>query len=155
MLREDFERLFSREEKALAPSYESIYRKNGHHIVDNQQESVTRFYNSYGWESKSRGINNDDHLSIELLFLTILVEKYLIMDDEACRIEMRGEIRRFIDKHILSWVPAWNEKIQHHARTLCYKGIATLIFACVEDLYSILGDNTHASFQNENIKNLD
>jgi len=54
---------------------------------------------------------------------------------------MRIEIRRFIDQHLMSWVPDWNKKIQEHANTLSYKGISTLILACTEDLYSIMDQN--------------
>jgi TorA maturation chaperone TorD len=153
MMREDHYRLFTRQDLALAPAYESFYMKNVdtslHHHIDN----VAKFYNSYGWESKFRGKINDDHLGIELLFLTILIEKYMVLEDDACRIEMRGEIRRFIKQHILSWVALWHESIQRHAKTLCYKGISTLIYACVEDLYRVLGENAGTSDQRINLKN--
>lgn len=100
--------------------------------------SVSEFYNSYGWESKIKGKIQDDHLGMEILFLTTLVEKYLALDDDACRVEMRREIRRFIDQHILSWIPAWNDKMQVYSHTMCYKGIGTLIYACTQDIYGIL-----------------
>ena len=114
---------------------------------------VTEFYNSYGWESKFRGKISDDHLGIELLFLTLLIDKYLVLDDEACRSEMKNEIRRFIDQHILSWIPAWNKRMQEKAKTLCYKGIGTLIFACIEDLFSYLESKKDALNQDFNLKN--
>ena len=153
MLQEVYIRLFTRQDLPLAPAYESLYIKNGDHNLNHHHDFVTKFYDSYGWESKFRGKINDDHLGIELLFMTILIEKYLVLDDDACRIEMKGEIRRFIEQHILSWVSLWNENIQHNAKTLCYKGISTLIFACVEDLYSLLGENAGTSNRSVNLKN--
>ena len=102
---------------------------------------MSDFYNSYGWKSKFKGKINDDHLGIELLFLTLLIEKYLVLDDEVCRGEMRNEIQRFIDQHIFSWIREWNKKVQVHSNTLCYKGIGTLIFACTEDIFSICDQN--------------
>jgi putative dimethyl sulfoxide reductase chaperone len=148
ILREDYFRLFARQAEPLAPAYESRYQNKGQNA-----SSVTEFYSSYGWESKFKDRIMDDHLGTELLFLTILVEKYLVLDDDPCLVEMRGEIRRFIDEHILSWVPEWNNNIQHHAKTLCYKSIGTLIFACVEDIYSFLGQNNNALHQSDNLKN--
>ena len=71
-------------------------------------------------------------------FLHGLIEKYLALEDEPCRIEMRKEILRFIDQHLLPWIPHWNEQMQEHATTLCYKGIGTLIHACIEDINSLL-----------------
>ena len=38
---------------------------------------------------------------LNFCFLTLLIDKYLVLDDDACRGEMRKEIRRFINHHIL------------------------------------------------------
>jgi len=145
-LREDFIRLFSRAELKLAPALESLYLKNpgneGRHT-----ESATEFYNSYGWVSKFRGKIHDDHLGVELLFLTRLIDKFLDLDDKVCRVEMRNEIVRFIDDHILSWVGEWNMKVQENAGTSTFKGVGTLIVACAEDLRSFLIEEAQVSHQ--------
>lgn len=138
LLHEDFLRLFS--VNVLAPAYES-QNKNG---VSVRNSVVTEFYESYGWKSRFKGRINDDHLGIELLFLTLLIDKYLTLDDEACKNEMRKEIMRFIDTHILSWVPQWNSKVQTHAGTLAFKGIGNLILACSEDIFLFFGQKSTA-----------
>jgi TorA maturation chaperone TorD len=104
-------------------------------------EKVSDFYNSYGWQKRTRYKIPDDNLGIELLFLTLLNDKYITLDDEVSRAEMRNEIRRFIRQHMLSWLPEWNERMQEYSGTLCYKGIATLIYASCEDIYDLL-DNS-------------
>ena len=143
-MREDYNRLFEGQGTPLAPAFESIYSNDSE---SNQNGStVSDFYNSYGWISKYKGKIKDDHLGIELLFLTLLVEKYLVLDDQVCVVEMRNEIRRFIDQHIFTWIRRWNAKMQEFAGTMCYKGIATLIFACIEDIYSLC-DNTPATYR--------
>jgi TorA maturation chaperone TorD len=147
-LNEDYNRLFANEGRALAPAFESLYTNNS-----GSGQSVSGFYDSYGWKSKVKGKINDDHLGIELLFLTLLVEKYLVLDDQACVAEMRNEIRRFIDDHIFTWIRRWNSKMQELANTLCYKGIATLIYACVEDIYSLCDNQIVAFMQPGNLKN--
>jgi putative dimethyl sulfoxide reductase chaperone len=152
-LHEDFLRLFSRPEPALAPAFESHYPR---HISDDSgyySANVTEFYKSYGWESRFKGRISDDHLGIELLFLTLLIDKYLAMDDEACLGEMRKEIRRFLKHHILSWVPQWNKKIQAHADTLSFKGIGNLILACSEDIFLIFAQKSTTSVSTDFIKN--
>lgn len=153
LLQEDYILLFSERGSGLAPPYESLYMKNDSDYSSRVPLLVSEFYNSYGWKSKFRGKINDDHLAVELLFLTILVEKYLVLDDDACQGEMRTEIRRFIHQHILSWVDAWNENIQKNAKSLCYKGIGTLILACVQDIYSYLDNSMATFFQSLNLKN--
>lgn len=153
MLREDFIRLFARNGMTFAPAYESLYRNNGQLNLVHNYGNVSEFYNAYGWVSKFKGKIQDDHLGIELLFLTILIDKYLVLDDEACLGEMRKEIRRFIDFHILSWIPEWNKKVQAHSNTLCFKGIGTLILACTEDIFSLLDQKSSTTFSISNLKN--
>lgn len=153
LLQEDYVRLFTSQDIPIAPAYESLYKKSGQLNSSHHSSSVTEFYNSYGWESKFKGKIKDDHLGIELLFLTLLVDKYLVLEDEACRNEMRKEIRRFIDYHLLSWITPWNENIQKNANTLCFKGIGTMILACSEDIFSILDQRTSTAFSSDNLKN--
>ena len=152
MLQEDFARLFSTEGSVLAPAYESLYTKNRNN-ANNLAASVSEFYNSYGWQSKFKGKVKDDHLSVELLFLTLLIDKYLVLDDDACRGEMEKEIQRFIDQHILSWVPEWNNRVQIYSNTLCFKGIGTLILACTEDIFSIFGQKHLNNIPTGDLKN--
>jgi TorA maturation chaperone TorD len=134
LLQQDFNRLLSTNGNPLAPAVKSGYYNR---LPGALSENVGDFYNSYGWRYRSRFSIPDDNLGIELLFLTLLTEKYITFDDEACRNEMRNEIKRFIEKHILSWVPDWNTIMQEKAETLCYKGIANLIYACTEDIYNL------------------
>jgi TorA maturation chaperone TorD len=88
-----------------------------------------------------------------LLFLTILIDKYQVLDDDACSREMEKEIQRFIELHILSWVPEWNRLVQDNSNTLCFKGIATLILACSEDIFSILGQRHLVNTSTTSLKN--
>lgn len=141
MMRIDYYTLFTNNSEPLAPPVESFFQKNNTITPGKEMAPVNEFYSSYGWTSKFRNHFPDDHLGVELLFLTLMIEKYLELDDEACNKEMRVEIRRFIDEHILSWIPEWNDKVQTKAKTKSYKGIATLIQACVEDIYSMMEGN--------------
>jgi putative dimethyl sulfoxide reductase chaperone len=141
MMKEDYVELFTGTGNPLAPPYESVYISSDGLIAGNQISEVKEFYKSYGWESKYDGKIPDDHLGVELLFLTLMVEKLLDLDDEICNTEMRNEIRRFIKQHLMSWIPDWNKNVQRHAITLSYKGIGTLILACVEDLYIIMSQS--------------
>jgi TorA maturation chaperone TorD len=152
-LHEDYLRLFKREFLALAPAYESDYSYEIFKYSGFRPLKVTEFYDSYGWKSKFKGKIDDDHLGIELLFLTLLIDKYLTLDDEACRGEMRKEIRRFINSHILSWVPVWNQKIQTEANTLAFKGIGNLILACSEDIFLLFDQKPEAAISSNAFKN--
>lgn len=153
LIREDYLRLFAREDLSLAPVYESLYSNKGSGDSSEKNHSVTEFYNSYGWVSKFKGKINDDHLGVELLFLTLLIDKLIVIDDKFCQIEMRNEISRFISDHILSWIPAWNRLLQVNAKTICFKGIGTLILACTEDIFSMMLRQKLSGLAAEQFKN--
>jgi TorA maturation chaperone TorD len=153
LLHEDYLRLFAGQLPALAPAYESHYSKEIQDPTGYDSLNVTEFYNSYGWTSKFKGRISDDHLGIELLFLTILIDKYIVLDDEACQGEMRKEILRFINHHILSWIPQWNKRIQNDANTLSFKGIGNLILACSEDVYLLFAQKNPTSVTTDFLKN--
>jgi len=150
-MKNDFTALFSGPVLPFAPPTESLYRKKYNMVSDEKKSGVTDFYNSYGWISTFKDTVSDDHIGIELLFLTLMVEKYLEMDDEACNFEMRNEILRFIDRHIMTWIPEWNDSIQEHAKTLSYKGVGMLILACIEDIHAIMEGKK--SGENDQLKN--
>lgn len=138
MLRKDYNRLFAQSGLPLAPAYASVYLNNNRNV----EEEIEKYYNSYGWEYKSDIRIANDHLGIELLFLTKMVNDYLSAENDRSKNEIRLAIQQFIDLWILSWIPQWNDDINSQAKTLCYKGIATLIHACTEDIRNILATSS-------------
>ncbi|MCX6334706.1 MAG: molecular chaperone TorD family protein [Bacteroidia bacterium] len=131
----DYKYLFSSDGLQLAIPRESAYP--GYSITYGSKEKVGEFYDSYGWGSRPGHKAPDDHLGIELLFLTKLIDKYLQFDDEPCCCEMKKEIHRFIGQHIITWLPEWNRRMQDNAKSIYYRGIGNLVLACIEDLYGI------------------
>jgi TorA maturation chaperone TorD len=138
LLQEDYLRLFTGTGKPLAPPFESEYRGNEHRMFDNITSEVRNFYGKHGWESKFRNKIPDDHLGIELLFLTYLVEKFLSGNFNENKKFIPDETRLFINEHLISWVPQWNDDVQRHALTMGYKGIALLILSSIEDIDNII-----------------
>ena len=133
----DFQQLFVSEDSPTVP-VESSFCKKSTLASYRKGSDVTDFYRAYGFKSKFSPKTPADHIGNELLFLTKLIEDYLELDDNACIIEMRGEIRRLLNQHIFSWIPDWNKTVQEKASTVSYKGISSLIQACTEDIYSMM-----------------
>jgi TorA maturation chaperone TorD len=80
----------------------------------------------------------DDHLGTEILFINLMVDKYLSLDDEACQREMRNEMLRFIEGHPLRWIGQWQSEVEKHADTKCFRGIAKMLYASLEDMVDII-----------------
>jgi putative dimethyl sulfoxide reductase chaperone len=137
-LREDYLRLFTGAGTMLAPPYESVFLSDEHLMFDKQTIEVREFYRTYGWKSRFEGKVPDDHLGTEILFINLMVDKYFSLDDQACRREMRNEMIRFIEGHPLRWIGAWQEMVNTHSETRCFRGISKLLHASLEDMTEIL-----------------
>jgi TorA maturation chaperone TorD len=153
LIQNDYVRLFAGDKHSLAPGYESFYKMKRDPNIVRSNNSVTEFYDSYGWVSKFKGIIEDDNLGVELLFLTRLIDEYLVLEDDLCQTEMRREIRRFIYYHLLSWITEWNREVQIHSHTFYFKGIGTLILACTEDIFNLLAQSQVKSIKERNLRN--
>lgn len=137
LMQEDFRRLFGNAEKQLAPPFESWYRNmKGAEERRKLTDELIAIYDKYKWESSFRGRVPEDHLGVELLFLTYIAEKYAASGGYE-KTERGYEMIKFIDNHLLSWLPAWKEDVGRYAITHGYKGIASLLTASVEDIKSM------------------
>jgi TorA maturation chaperone TorD len=136
LLSHEFSRLLDEKSSPLAPARASAYT-NGYRGEVDIVTSISDFYKSYGWEPRHTEMS-PDHLGIELLFLTKLIDKYLVLDDEPCIAEMKNEITRFIDMYILTWIAEWDGKMKTFANSDNFRGISSLIYACVEDIRGLV-----------------
>jgi TorA maturation chaperone TorD len=137
-IQEDYLHLFTGTTRMLAPPYESVHLSKEHLMFDKQTLEVREFYNTYGWKFALEGNVPDDHIGTEILFVNLMIEKFLELDDEACRREMRNEIGRFINRHPLNWAAKWKDMVVANSSTSCFKGIAKLVVASLEDIDEVI-----------------
>lgn len=99
-----------------------------------------KLYSQYGYSSSRDCTLEPDHLGIELLFVNLLLEKYLTEDDSGEKQIIRDDLVDFIDGEMLSWLPQWAEEVSEKSVTKCYTGISGLIIGALEDVRDILSD---------------
>jgi len=99
-----------------------------------------KFYAQYGFSRSEECGLEPDHLGIELLFVNLLLEKYLTEDDSTVKSVIREDLLDFINGEMLSWLPRWAEEVSGKSVTKCYTGIAGLIIGALEDVRDILSD---------------
>lgn len=101
---------------------------------------VGRIYSQYGYSTAQDCSLEPDHLGVELLFVNLLLEKYLTEDDTRVKKNIQKDLLDFIDGEMLSWLPRWAEEVSEKSVTKCYTGISGLIIGALEDVRDILSD---------------
>ncbi len=100
--------------------------------------SLQILYDRYGFQKSEYCDLENDHLGIELLFVSLLIEKYLTEDDNEISEMIRRDLVTFITTDMLSWIPRWVNEISEKSLTKCYTGIAGLVMGSLEDINDIL-----------------
>lgn len=117
-IRLDFTHLFS-EPAGHLPPYESLYNYplwDMSRLWGKATEEVQKFYQSAGLVIDEEIDLVPDHLSVELLFMSYLIEHGFIEKQKG-----------FLERHLLAWVPEYCDEIRKHARTTFYKEVAALL----------------------------
>lgn len=112
--------------------------KNYGKAKEEHHNSLARLYASYGYSQAEECTLEPDHLGIELLFVNLLLEKYLTEDDNEIRGMIREDLHEFIRDELLAWLPRWAAKVSEQSVTKCYTGISGLIIGGLEDISEIL-----------------
>ena len=102
-----------------ASPFESVWRDEDHLAMQNPTFSVRAFYRRHSMQVTDWRKLADDHLTHELNFLALLLE--------------RGEQReaaRFLGEHLMTWLPDFAQRVGARAATPFYAALAVLTRAC-------------------------
>lgn len=125
--------------KSTAEAYPaaSLWRNCGT-ATEEHYRHLSMIYNRYGYSRAEDEGLEPDHLGIQMLFVNLLIEKFLTEDNYEIREMIRKELLEFINKEMLSWIPRWAERVSGKSVTKCYTGISGLIVGGLEDVRDIL-----------------
>lgn len=115
----------------------SRWMKTGISAEDHIRE-IGNIYKRYGYGLSEESGLEADHLGIQLLFVNLLIEKYLTEDDYEIKAMIGRDLLAFINDEMLSWLPRWAEAVSEKSRTKCYTGISGLITGGLEDVRDIV-----------------
>ena len=115
----DFAHIFMGPWKHLPP-YESLYEQYIPGELGGPEERIAHglksFYTSVGLAMDMSANLTPDHISSELLFMSYLAENNFV-----------DYQKRFLEEHLLKWVPGYCDEVHRHAATAFYKEIANLL----------------------------
>lgn len=134
---ENYTALLSADKDSPAYPAASRWFNTGSETVEHHR-MLSELYSRYGYHRAEECDLEADHLGIELLFVNLLIEKYLTEDDYEIREMIRKDLVAFIKEEMLTWLHRWAEKVSERSVTKCYKGISGLIVGGLEDVKDIL-----------------
>ena len=122
-------------DKDNAPPYESVYLSTKPLTFQEETVAVRREYMKYGLVPKDFLREPDDHIGLELDFMGFLGKKTLdLLEKENLKEakKLLGAQRRFLQTHLLKWVPKFSTQILKGAETNFYRGIGKLLKGYLE-----------------------
>jgi len=110
-----------------APPWESFYRTNKRLFFGQPTYEMKEILYKYGLESKKKGRQPEDHIGIELLFISVLTEQLHKVELEE-QISIIKEQITFIDNHLLTWIPELCNDAKEHGSVGFYGGLIELVW---------------------------
>ncbi|MDR2035346.1 MAG: molecular chaperone TorD family protein [Coriobacteriales bacterium] len=115
--------------KKGAHPYESVHLNPMGLMMQDEWETVLRFYREVGLERSSEAIEPEDHLGIELECIARLCQRYLTASEQgnaqACADAIERQLH-LLEAHLLVWVPIFAGEVIKIARTDFYRSAAII-----------------------------
>ena len=132
-LKVDYSQLFVGPYCVLAPPYGSVYLEDQRRVMGDSTMDVQKRYADAGLTIAEIFKDNPDHIQAELEFMYFLIFKEIEAIQEGSFETVASFLlkqRSFLQDHISVWVKDFAQKIEQHAQTNFYKGLAmaTLTF---------------------------
>ena len=131
-VRWDFTQLFVGPYALPAPPWESVYRSNEHLLYQDTAFEVRKEYLKYNFIPKNYPHEADDHIGFELDFMLQL------STDESK--DALDDSRRFLEEHLIKWIPDFSRDIQKHALTEFYRGAAVILKGFISEDLNLLNE---------------
>ena len=131
----DHARLFVGPFSLLAPPYGSMYLDHTEHLMTDSTEDVQNRYREEGMDVAITEV--PDHIRIELEFVYYLIFREMqivtpnqesagALDLTRTGMDYRIKQQKFLNDHLVRWIPKFEAKVREHAKTEFYKQLAAL-----------------------------
>ena len=140
-MQSDYTCLFIGPGKVLAPPWESVFFNEERMTFQKQTLDVRHWYRRFGLEIEKLHQEPDDHIGLELLFLSQLASLCLnaLNEHDTIRFEeVQAAQRDFLKHHLGIWALSWCKLVQKHTKTDFYLGLAYLTYGGISALADAL-----------------
>jgi len=136
-LKNDYLQLFIGVDWVQAPPWESVYFSERRLLFQKQTLDVRNWYFKYNLLPEHMNNEPDDHIGLEMAFLSRLAElglDALGRQDSSAFDRLLQAQRDFTSQHFLRWAPIWCDLTEQNARTGFYRGLACLTRGAIREL---------------------
>lgn len=129
----DFTRLFVGPFELPTPPWESSYVRKDGLLFQETTMKIRQLYEKYGMEVTDFNIEADDHIGLELDFIYHLNELCIQLAESSDGLALDRinlllrEQHRFINDHLLKFVPELSQSIKNEANTQFFVGLAKIL----------------------------
>lgn len=116
--------------KLVAPPWESVYLSKERLLFQESTLKVRQAYVRLGFLPAEYPHVADDHLALELDFMTNvsrMTEKAYVEQDRERVLQLLDEQKSFLKEHLLAWVPEFAKRIQESPTLYLYPNMATML----------------------------
>jgi TorA maturation chaperone TorD len=109
--------------------YESVYTSPKRLLMQDARDQVLKIYREEGLDRVKEFKEPEDHIAIELEFMAYLCEKTTEALDDRNKGGAQSYLKKqrdFLEKHLLTWAPAFCSDIERCAREDFYKAVAMI-----------------------------
>lgn len=128
---------------SAAYPFESVYTSPKRLMMQNARDEILALYRAAGLEKLESSKEAEDHLSYELEFMEILIDRSveaLEKNDEELAVSFLQQQRNFLNDHLMRWYPMMAKDIAKFSRTGFYKGVGEVTLGFLASDFEFLNE---------------
>jgi len=129
-LQSDYVRLFiSGNDSLQVHPWESVFVNRHPTLFQQSTIRVRKWYKRFGLELENKNQEPDDHIGLELIFvshLSALALGFLDASNETDYDKTIEDLSNFTTEHLFRWAPHWCDLVIENSKTDFYRGVALL-----------------------------
>lgn len=122
-----------------ASPFESVWLDEDGLLHQQPMFNVRRWYERYGVAAREWRLRSDDHLTLQLEFLALVLDPAADEEEDTPAARL-SDAARFMDEHLLRWLPDFAACVSRRCGTIYFAGIALLTAAYAEELRDHLAE---------------
>ena len=118
-----------------ASPYESVWLDEDGLVMQQPMFKIRDWYSQYGLAAEDWRTRSDDHLSLQLQFLAHLMGS--VEGESKLLLEQAG---KFMDEHLLLWLPDFASRIAHRCSTPYFAGVSLVTWSWCESFRDAIAE---------------